>query len=217
MSTLLEYLKTPQNIAVVISCAFLICQIIGELLEFKGKVVPEIMKIRKYFARKKREREALARMPELIDKCNNMPDIVSALADARKMLEEVNLHYSSDNIAKRDTWIHSVDQKLAASDQWMKQLDEKMDRNNADTLAIMIDNQRNAIIDFAAYVVNENNPVTREQYTRFFKIYEEYEDRISASGLTNGEVDIAYRIAKESYEQHLKNHTFVENLRGYDI
>lgn len=38
---------------------FLLMQAIGELVEFKTKIaVPEIMKVRKYFARKKKEREA---------------------------------------------------------------------------------------------------------------------------------------------------------------
>ena len=34
---------------------------------------------------------------------------------------------------------------------------------------------------------------------------------------TNGEVDIAFRIIQESYECHMRNHTFVEDIRGYDI
>ena len=33
--------------------------------------------------------------------------------------------------------------------------------------------------------------------------------------MTNGEVDIAYRIISESYETHMRNHTFIEDIRGY--
>lgn len=33
--------------------------------------------------------------------------------------------------------------------------------------------------------------------------------------MTNGEVDIAIRIIKEAYENHMRNHTFIENIRGY--
>lgn len=59
--------------------------------------------------------------------------------------------------------------------------------------------------------------VTREQFNRVFKLYAEYEEIIEANGLTNGEVDIAYRIIKESYETHMRNHTFVEDALGYDV
>ena len=52
----LEYLKVPAQIMVVVIILFIITQIIGEILEFKGKVVPEIVKIRKYFKRKKQEK-----------------------------------------------------------------------------------------------------------------------------------------------------------------
>ena len=32
--------------------------------------------------------------------------------------------------------------------------------------------------------------------------------------MTNGEIDINYQIIKESYEEHLRNHTFIEDVRG---
>ena len=99
----------------------------------------------------------------------------------------------------------------------MRELNEKLDKNNAVTLSILIENKRNSIIDFASKVIDESYPVTKEQYNRIFKIYEEYEDIIKENELTNGEVDIAIRIIRESYEKHLKNHTFIEDVRGYNI
>ena len=81
----------------------------------------------------------------------------------------------------------------------------------------MIDSKRNTIINFAAKVIDKNCMVTREQFNRVFKLYAEYEEIIEANGLTNGEVDIAYRIIKESYETHMRNHTFVEDALGYDV
>lgn len=33
--------------------------------------------------------------------------------------------------------------------------------------------------------------------------------------MTNGEIDIAYHIINESYEQRLKLHSFIEDVRGY--
>ena len=57
MLNYIEFLGIPTTAAIVIVAAFLCIQIIGEVLEFKGKVVPEFVKIRKYFRRKKEERK----------------------------------------------------------------------------------------------------------------------------------------------------------------
>lgn len=203
MLNYIEYLKMPTNVAIVIISAIFVTQLIGELLEFKGKVVPEIFKMRKYFARKKQEHKTLKEIPEF-------------LKEVKETLNDFNSHYSKDNISKRDNWIEKVNLKLDQNDKYIKELDKKMDKNNADTLSLLIDSKRNTIINFASFVIDENNPVTREQFNRVFKLYEEYEDIIAKNNMTNGEVDIAYRIIKESYENHMRNHTFIENLRGYD-
>ena len=177
-------------------------QIVGELLEFKGKVVPEFVKIRKRFARKRREREIMQEVPAL-------------LAEGKKTISEFNAHYGADNIRMRDEWIKGVNSKLEQNDKWIQELDKKLDKNNQDTLSLLIDSKRNSIISFASLVIDENTPVTREQFNRIFKLYEEYESIISANGLTNGEVDIAFRIIKDSYENHMRNRSFVEDIRGY--
>ena len=52
-----EYLNMPTKIGAIIILLFVVMQVIGELLEFKGKVVPEFVKIRKYFARKNKEKQ----------------------------------------------------------------------------------------------------------------------------------------------------------------
>lgn len=59
----LEYLNVPTVIGVVIVALFLVTQIIGELTELAGKTVPEFMKLRKIFKRKREEREALKNLP----------------------------------------------------------------------------------------------------------------------------------------------------------
>lgn len=82
-------------------------------------------------------------------------------------------------------------------------------------MSLYVESKRSSIISFASYVVSPDNPVTREQFKRVFRIYAEYEDIIRENGLTNGEVDIAIRIIKESYESHLRSHSFVEDVRGY--
>jgi hypothetical protein len=175
---------------------------VGEILEFKGKVVPEFVKIRKYFARKKSERETLQQLP-------------TTLGEIRKLFADFESHYSKDNITKRDKWIESVNLKLKQHDRSARELKEKLDENNENTLSLLIDNKRNAIINFASFVIDEKNPVTREQFNRTFKLYEEYEHIIKKNKLTNGEVDVAMHIIRESYEQHMKAHTFVEDVRGY--
>lgn len=221
MISFVEYLGLPNTIAICLVGIFFIIQIIGETLEFKGKVVPEFAKIRKYFSRKKKERQALSQMTVLLDEHNQM---AKTLAEVNRLLNDIDKHYSKDNIAMRDGWMKEVNEHISDSEKrrreqdiLMRELSKKLDKNNADTLSLLIDNKRNTIIDFASKVINESYPVTKEQFNRIFRIYKEYEDIIEENGLTNGEVDIAIRIIREAYEKHLKTRTFIEDVRGYNI
>ena len=211
----------PTKVGIGLVGLFFVIQIIGELLEFKGKVVPEFIKIRKYFIRKKKEREALSKVTEFIDDYINIKnkdcEIAATLEEVKTLLNDVWQHYDTDNITKRDKWIDWVNHQAVVYDNCLAELEKKMDKNNAITLSLLIDGKRNTIINFASNVIDENYPVTREQFNRIFKIYEEYEEIIEENELTNGEVDIAIRIIRESYEKHMKTHTFVEDVRGYDI
>lgn len=200
----IEYLNIPVKVAIVLIGAFLIMQLVGEILEFKGKVVPEFVKVRKIFTRRKKEREMMQRMEKTLDQ-------------VQTTMDELNQHYSTDNIQMRDEWIKRVNSKLDQYDASMAELDRKLDKNNSDTLSILVDNKRNAIISFASMFIDETKPVTKEQFNRIFKLYEEYEAIISANGMTNGEVDIAIRIIREAYENHLRNHSFIEDIRGYSV
>lgn len=202
MISFVEYLKIPGTIALGIIVAFFVIQMIGEILEFKGKVVPEIMKIRKYFARKKQEREMLAKVPEMLEK-------------AEKIIEDFNSHYSTDNITKRDVWMQWVNHQAEVYDDSIAEIKRKLDENNEITLGLLIDSKRNTIIDFAAKVVDDNYPATHEQFRRVFKLYDEYENIIAENHMKNGEVDVSHRIIKESYEERIRNHSFVEDVRGY--
>ena len=202
MLSYIEYLNLPTVIAFTIVGLFVILQVIGEILEFKGKVVPEFIKIRKYFARKKQERDILHQLPDEFKRF-------------KAILSDFESHYSKDNIMMRDNWIKNVNHKLEENDTCVKELNTKLDKNSEDTLSLLIDSKRNAIIDFASRVIDENAPVTREQFNRIFKLHDEYEHIIQSNKMTNGEIDIAYRIIEESYEKHMKAHTFVEDIRGY--
>lgn len=204
MLSYVEYLNLPTAMAIVLIVLFLILQLIGEILEVKGRAVPEFIKIRKYFARRKMEREVIQKMPDILE-------------NVQILLDDVRSHYSEDNIMKRDKWIEDVNCKLKKNDELFEELNKKLDMNRGDLINLIIDNKRDAIINFAYVVADEDTFVTREQYNRIFKMYKEYEKIIKDNKLTNGEIDVAYRIINESYEHRMKTHTFGENLRGYDI
>lgn len=192
----------PTKVGVIIILLFVIMQVVGELLEFKGKVVPEFVKIRKYFIRKKTEKEEMNK----------------TLKEVRTLLSDVNKHYSDDNITKRNKWMEWVNDRAKVYDASVVELTslkEALASNNELTLDLYINVNRNRIIDFASKIANEKVVVSREEFNRIFKIYNDYEDILEKYGKTNGEVDIAIRIIKESYTNHMKNHSFIEDIRGY--
>lgn len=198
----MEYLNLPTMLIVCVVGFLVISNIIGEILELKGKVVPEFIKMRKYFQRKKQEREELKKLPFV-------------LSETQKTLNEVNAHYNSDRISMRDKWIDTVNTRLDSTDKSIKDIAEKLDKNNDITMAMWVDGKRNYIIEFASRVTDKNKPVTREQFHRAFKMNKEYSDFIHANNISNGEIDIAMKIIQEAYEVHMKNHTFLEDVRGY--
>lgn len=202
----LEYLDVPVKIGLVIVGCFLTLQIIGEFLEFKGKVVPEFLKIRKYFARKKTEKN----------------EMKQTLTEVKQLLGDVNAHYSEDNITKRNSWMQWVNDRAKVYDDSIVEINKNLSdvtqalKDSAKlTKEMFVQNSRDRIIDFAAKVVDEKVPVSREEFNRIFKVYERYEKFLEDHKMTNGEVDIAYRIISESYETHMRNHTFIEDIRGY--
>lgn len=202
----IDYLGVPATAAIAIIAFFFVMQIIGELLELKGKVVPEIWKIRKYFIRKKAERE----------------ETEKTLRDVQTLLSDVNAHYSSDNIAKRDDWMRRVTERGALYDESINKITENLNSvtaaltaNTKLTEEMFIQNSRDRIIDFATKVADGKTPVSREEYNRIFRVYAKYEAFIADHGMTNGEVDIAHQLINESYEKHMKNHEFIEDTRGH--
>ena len=211
MLSYIEYLNLPTKVAIALVGVLLILQIIGELLEVKGKVVPEFMKIRKYFMRKKNERK----------------ETMQLLKEVRQLLNDVDAHYSVDNIAKRDAWMQWVNDRAVVYDNSIVEVG-KISENLTDvtqalkdctkmTEEMFVQSSRDRIIDFAAKAGNKDAMVSKEEFNRIFKVYEKYENFLKEHEMTNGEIDIAYKIIQESYAQHIKNHTFIEDVRGYDI
>lgn len=211
MLSYIEYLNLPTKVAIALVGVLLILQIIGELLEVKGKVVPEFMKIRKYFMRKKNERK----------------ETMQLLKEVRQLLNDVDAHYSADNIAKRDAWMQWVNDRAVVYDNSIVEVG-KISENLTDvtqalkdctkmTEEMFVQSSRDRIIDFAAKAGNKDAMVSKEEFNRIFKVHEKYENFLKEHEMTNGEIDIAYKIIQESYAQHIKNHTFIEDVRGYDI
>lgn len=207
MLSYIEFLNVPTTVAIAIVGLFLGIQIVGELLEIKGKVVPEFVKIRKYFIRKNKEKN----------------ETVQTLKSLQTLLTDVNGHYSDDNIEKRNKWMDWVNSRAEVYDASIEKLNNTMSEvmlalkdNTKMTEEMFVQNSRDRIIDFANKVGAEDSIVSREEFNRIFKVHEKYESFLKERGLTNGEVAIAFRIIMESYETHMRNHSFIENIRGYD-
>ena len=203
MEQLLEFFKITGPWAAGILGTWIILNIIGELVEKTGKIVPEFMKVRKFFTRKKEEKK---RQKQL-------------LINVETLLNDVNQHYSEDNIAKRNEWMEWVNSRARIYDQSIAEfmeMKQSIADNNKLTLDLYININRNRIIDFASKVANENVLISKEEFNRIFKIYQDYEAVLKQHHMTNGEVDIAYRIIQESYKERLQDHTFLEDVRGYN-
>lgn len=203
MEQLLEFFKITGPWAAVLLGVWLVLNIIGEICEKKNKIVPEFMKIRKYFQRKRKEKKEKEQL----------------LKDVKLLLDDVNAHYNADNIEKRNEWMTWVNDRAKvydASIEELKELKQSISDGNALTLDLYINVNRNRIIDFASKVTNENIIMSREEFNRIFKIYREYEEVLEKHHMTNGEVDIAYRVIVEAYEERLHDHTFLEDVRGYN-
>lgn len=191
----MQYLGMPTTIIVIVVAILLVMQVVGRVIEFKGKALPEIFHIKKYLARKKLEKEILIKLPETVDKLE-------------KSVANINDHYNEDNISKRNDWMQSVNEKLDTDHTLIRELKQ-------DFILKDINDKRNIIIDFASRISSSDTIITREYFNRIFKTYQEYEDMIKKEGLTNGEVDVAYHIIVEAYEERLLNHTFLEDERGW--
>ena len=216
-----QYLNVPQNLIVVIVVFLVGSQLVGEILSFKGKVVPEFLQFRKYLSRKQKEREAIRELPEVI---KEFKQFSNTLVEFKTLVQDWNSHYDSDHIAEREEWMRNVNNKERCLEEQSNKLEnqlsilnKKIDKIGETVLDQSIEDRRNAIINFAQIVIDENAPVTREQFNRIFKTHGEYESIIKDNNKTNGEVDVSIQIIREAYEHRMKNHTFIEEIRGYNV
>lgn len=205
MINYIEYLGLPARVALAIVAAFLVMQFVGELLEFKGKVVPEFLKVRKYFARRKSEKKNHA----------------DTLLDVRRLLKDVDSHYSADNIAKRDGWMKWVndradvyDQSIVEIGRSLSEVTSALNANTKLTEEMFVQSSRDRVIDFSYKAADYSIFVSREEFNRIFKVYDKYEKFLEEHGMTNGEIDIAYSIIKDAYKHRVENHIFTEDNRS---
>lgn len=205
MITYLEYLNVPLTVGIAIIGCFVVMQVIGEFLEFKGKVVPEFLKVRKFFANRKAEKKETA----------------DTLREVKQLLGEFNERYSEDNIEKRNAWMNWVNEKFDAYNNSivnitssLSDVTQALTQNNCLTEEMFVQSSRDRIIDFSYKAADYDLLVSREEFHRIFKVYDKYEKFLEEHNMTNGEIDIVYGVIKDSYEVRMKNHLFSEEVRG---
>ena len=198
-------LGIPGSIAVVIVIIFALLQLIGEFIEAFGKVAPPLLKVRKLFNKKKEEKIANA----------------AILNDVKKLLTEVNAHYSADNIKKRNEWMVWVNSRAEVYDntileyrKLIEELTDALNNNTKMTEHMFAESSRDRIIDFAYRVSNSECYISREEFKRIFKVYSNYEAFLAEHNMTNGEVEINYQIIKDAYKERTEHHRFIEDSRN---
>ena len=203
MEQLIEFFKITGPCAAILLGVWIILNIIGEICEKKNKIVPEFMKIVSHLKKKKAEKQ----------------EIHQFIKDMKVFTDDIKIHYSPEALKKRDEWMdwvnHRANKYDSAVDE-LKALKEDIAKNNVLTLDLYININRHRIIDFASRVSNDNTVISKEEFNRIFKVYQDYEAVLEQHHMTNGEVDIAYRVIVEAYEDRLRDHTFLEDIRGYN-
>lgn len=215
----IEFFEVSGKVVGVIVLLFFAMQLIVEMLKAKGVVAAEIVSIRTRIQRKKeareqkeKDQETIRQMAELLPTLKEVPAMLKSTGE---FLGNVERHYSDDNIRMRDDWIKNVNQKLEDHDELMQFLVQTANENSENIRAILIESKRSAIIDFASKTIDPNVPVTRAEFNRIFRIHNEYEEIINKHKIKNGEVDMAIDLIRESYEEHMRKHTFLEDVRGF--
>jgi hypothetical protein len=208
MVSLIEYLGIPGTVAMFLVATYLVMQLVGEFVELCGKVVPEFFKIRKYFKRKKEEKEKQAKLLERL----------------AEKLESFEGHYSPDNIARRNEWMQGVDDRavncgiqMADMTNTLVQVTQALNTNTKMTEDMFVESSRDRIISFAEKAADYDILLSREQFRRIDRVYQDYERFLEERGRQNGEVDIAYEAIQDGYRHRLQHHAFLEDIKGYKI
>jgi len=201
-----NYINIPAKLIAGVIVLLLCMQVIGELLELCGKAAPGVMKLRKRMADKKHEQEELRTL---------LKEATTALKEDKALFDKIGEHYHEDNIAKRDGWMQSVNEGISANKADIRAFNEKLEEIYKISMKDHIESMRSIILNFANRVSDKNADITHEEFRRAFTAHEDYEAFLKDHGLTNGQVDVAYRVISEGYAERLRNHEFLEDIRGY--
>ena len=201
-----DYINVPAKLIAGVIILLLCLQLVGELLEFFGKVAPGFMKLRK---------NAKAKIEKEIQRDALLAAAAEALEKNNKKLDEFTALYNNDNMAKRKNWMESVDNGISTNKDDIHALAEKLEKIYDISMKDHVEALRSVIIGFANRVSDKNGALTHEEFRRAFAAHEDYETFLKEHGLTNGQVDVAYRVISEDYADRLRNHEFLEDIRGY--
>lgn len=203
----LTYLGIPM---IVIACALALLfmlNVLGSIFDFYGKVWPKIINFRRRRREKKEEKEKQSKLLERL----------------AEKLESFEQHYSPESIAKRNEWMTWVNDRADKYDESIDKINQMIDKllialekNTEMTEEMFIQDSRTIILSFAERIGNPDAIVSREECRRVFKVYHKYEQFLEEHEKTNGEVDIAIKVIQDGYEDRLKTHSFLEDLRGYN-
>ena len=201
-----DYINVPAKLIAGVIILLLCLQLVGELLEFFGKVAPSFMKIRK---------NAKAKLEKEMQRDALLAAAAEALEKNNKKLDEFTALYSNDNMTKRKIWMESVNSGISTNKDDIHALTEKLEKIYDISMKDHVEALRSVIIGFANRVSDKNGALTHEEFRRAFAAHEDYEAFLKEHGLTNGQVDVAYRVISEDYADRLRNHEFLEDIRGY--
>lgn len=192
MVELFERLGVPGTIISAIAFVLLVAGAIKEFTNsfstFK-KAFNWIKGIKKRIKKKKETREKLQQ----------------SLLEAQKIIKDFSIHYSEDNISQRNNWINWVNQKAEEYNSTLDNINKRLEKLDIITEETRLDQQRNAILDFAARVNNPQYDYSREHYRKIFKTIDTYEKYIEENFLTNGEVDAAVEKIQKAFDEKEKS------------
>lgn len=203
MEQFIEFFRITGPWAIILLGAYVALNVIGEILERCGKIVPEFVKIRKFFKRKREEKQSMKTL----------------LEDVKIVVADFNSLCSSDNIQKRNDWVRSVNEDLEWIHAQIQQYAESTDRivatlnsNTKMTEDMFVEASRDRIISFADKVSTPTVVVSHEQFRRIFRIHDEYEAFLRAHNRKNGEVDQSMETIHKAYAYRQQNHCFAEDI-----
>lgn len=230
----LEGWGVPVIVLIVLAFAFILAQLVGEIIELCGKTVPMIFKVRKWFKQRKDEKNK--RDEQYQQMAETLVAVQAQQAEVKTLLHEVNMHYSTDCIAQRNHWMRAVDEKMrfvderaAVYDDSIKEIKDSLasttealaitskalDNNTKMTEDMFIESHRDRIISFADKVADPDYLTSEEQFDRIFELYEEYEEFNRLHKRVNGKVNRNMEIINKAYLYRKENGLFIDHQSRY--